>query len=344
MSYIDPTTGQVTLDPYAGQPIGGGVNNIPSTIGALTGQSANAASSTGSSGFNLAGLLRTGGEYYLGKENIEAAQRLGRETQAGAAALAEQARAGTEFKPYTVTGGLANIGTTAEGGFDIGLSPEQQAMQNQLMGQAGGLFGQVGQDPAQAQAALYEQMRGVQRPEEERQRLALEERMLSQGRLGLGSAAYGGSSPELLAQETAIQEAMARANLGARQQSQAEQLQAGQLGGLLQGFGYSPQQQALNMLQGANQSAGFADVGRRTGAELSSQMGLGGLESRMQAEDLANRLQLQQGEAILGGLFGQQATAQEQILNKILGGDIGDLNTGGLLTSGVDWLAGQLGF
>ena len=286
MSYIDPTTGQVTLDPYAGQPIGGGVNNIPSTIGALTGQSANAASSTGSSGFNLAGLLRTGGEYYLGKENIEAAQRLGRETQAGAAALAEQARAGTEFKPYTVTGGLANIGTTAEGGFDIGLSPEQQAMQNQLMGQAGGLFGQVGQDPAQAQAALYEQMRGVQ----------------------------------------------------------AEQLQAGQLGGLLQGFGYQPQQQALSMLTASQIPAGYADIGRRTGTELSSQMGLGGLESRMQAEDLANRLQLQQGEAILGGLFGQQATAQEQILNKILGGDIGDLNTGGLLTSGVDWLAGQLGF
>ena len=286
---------------------------------------------------SLMDLIRTGGEYYLGKENIAGAQKLGRETQAGAAVLAEQARAGTEFKPYTVTGGLANIGTTAEGGFDIGLSPEQQAMQNQLMGQAGGLFGQVGQDPAQAQAALYEQMRGVQRPEEERQRMALEERMLSQGRLGLGSAAYGGSSPELLAQETAIQEAMARANLGARQQSQAEQLQAGQLGGLLQGFGYSPQQQALNMLQGANQSAGFADIGRRTGAELSSQVGLGGLESRMQAEDLANRLQLQQGEAILGGLFGQQATSQEQILNKILNPDGGSLtDTGGVIG---DWLS-----
>ena len=286
---------------------------------------------------SLMDLIRTGGEYYLGKENIAGAQKLGRETQAGAAVLAEQARAGTEFKPYTVTGGLANIGTTAEGGFDIGLSPEQQAMQNQLMGQAGGLFGQVGQDPAQAQAALYEQMRGVQRPEEERQRLALEERMLSQGRLGLGSAAYGGSSPELLAQETAIQEAMARANLGARQQSMAEQSQAAQLGGMLQGFGYQPQQQALSMLTASQIPAGYADIGRRTGTELSSQMGLGGLESRMQAEDLANRLQLQQGEAILGGLFGQQATSQEQILNKILNPDGGSLtDTGGVIG---DWLS-----
>jgi len=297
-----------------------------------------------SSNFDLGGLLRAGGEYYLGQQNIADAQQLGRETQAGAQALAQEARAGTEFRPYTVTSGLANVGTTAEGGFDINLSPEQQALQAQLQGQAGGLFSQVGADPAAAQAQLYEQMRAVQRPEEQRQRLALEERMLSQGRLGLGSAAYGGSSPELLAQETARQEAMARANLGARQQSQAEMLQAGQLGGMLQAAGYQPQQQALSMLSASQVPAGYADVGRRTGAELSSQLGLGGLESRLQAEDLANRLQLQQGEAILGSLFGQQATAQEQLLNRVLNPNGEPLEgAGGLLTSGVDWLAGQLG-
>ena len=45
--------------------------------------------------------------------------------------------------------------------------------------------------------------------------------------------------------ETARQEAMARANLGARQQAMAEQAQAAQLGGMLQAAGYQPQQQAL---------------------------------------------------------------------------------------------------
>ena len=311
------------LDPNAGQPAG----------------TTTAASS--SNPFDLASLLRTGGEYYLGQQNIAGAQQLGRETQAGAQALAQEARAGTEFKPYTVTSGLANVTTTPEGGFDIGLTPQQQALQTQLQGQVGGLFGQVGQDPAAAQAQLFEQMRATQRPEEERQRLALEERMLSQGRLG--SAAYGGSSPELLAQETARQEAMARANLGARQQSQTEMLQAGQLGGMLQAAGYQPQQQALSMLSASQVPAGFADVGRRTGTELSTQMGLGGLESRLQAEDLANRLQLQQGDAILGGLFGQQATAQEQILNRILNPDGGALTgDNGMLSGGLDWLQGQL--
>ena len=294
----------------------------------------------------LADLIRTGSEYYLGKENIKGAQTLGRETQAGATALAGEARAGTEFKPYTVTSGLANVGTTPEGGFGINLSPEQQAMQQQLMGQSQGLFGQVGADPAAAQAQLYEQMRAVQRPEEERQRLQMQENLFSSGRGGVQTAMYGGT-PEQMAYEKARQESMLSANLGARQQSQAEQLQAGQLGGMLQQAGYQPQQQALSMLEASQVPAGFADIGRRTGTELSTQMGLGGLESRMQAEDLANRLQLQQGEAILGGLFGQQATTQEQILNKILNPDGGDLeDSGGLLTGILNkfelpsWLGG----
>ena len=267
--------------------------------------------------------LRTGSQYYLGQENIKGAQQLGRETQAGAQALAQEARAGTEFKPYTVTSGLANVATDPTGGFAVNLSPEQQALQAQLQGQVGGLFGQVGADPATAQAALYEQMRATQRPEEERQRLALEERMLSQGRLGLGSAAYGGSSPELLAQETARQEAMGRANLGARTQALAEQQQAlaGATG--LLSSGYQPQREALNLLQTSQIPAGFADIGRRTGAELQSQVGRVGLETGLNYENLANQLRLSQQQQLLGGLLGQQPTYAEQLQAKELGIKLG---------------------
>ena len=286
----------------------------------------------------LMDLLRAGGEYYLGQENIAGAQQLGRETQAGMEQLGTQLQEQAQFKPYTVTSGLANVRTTPEGGFGIDLSPEQQALQTQLQGQVGSLFGQVGADPATAQAQLYEQMRAVQRPEEERQRLALEERMLSQGRLGVSSAAYGGASPELLAQETARQEAMARANLAARQQSQAEMLQAGQLGGMLQAAGYQPQQQALSMLAASQVPAGYADVGRRTGTELATQMGLGGLEARLQSEDLANQLRLAQQQQLLGGLLGQQPTYSEQLQAKKLGIELGEAsglfnNLGGIYES-----------
>jgi len=254
--------------------------------------------------FDWGSLFNTGGKYYLGDQNIKRLQDLGRETQTGMNTIAEGAQTGSEFKPYTVTSGLANIGTTSAGGYNINLSPEQEALQSQLMNQAAGLFGQVGQDPAAQQAAIYEQLRATQRPEEQRQRLATEERMLSQGRLGMQSSAYGGAAPELLAQETARQEAMSRANVGARQQVLAEQQQAlagGQ--GLLQA-GYSPQDRALAMLQGSSVPAGYADVGRRTGTDLWADLMKTGLEGRMQSEDMANDLRLSLQNALLGGVTG----------------------------------------
>ena len=269
----------------------------------------------------LTDLLRAGGEYYLGQENIAGAEQLGREAQAGMQALAQQVPEATQFRPYTVTSGLANVATTPEGGLGVTLSPEQQAAQQQLLGQATGLFGQVGADPTTAQAELFEQMRAVQRPEEERQRLALEERLLSQGRLGLSSAAYGGASPELLAQETARQEAMARANLAARQQAQAEQLQAGQLGGMLQAAGYQPQAQALDLFGAANLPAQLQQRGQLGGAELQALLGQTGLEGYLQAAELgqAERLaNLQTMANILGG-SGTGATARTGLVDQLLG-------------------------
>ena len=486
---------------------------------------------------NLGGLFQGAGSYYLGQENIEGAQQLGRDTQAGADLLAEQARLGTEFKPYTVTSGLGNVGTTAEGGFDINLSPEQQALQSGLLGSAQGLsgnlggaynplVGQIGQQaygqaqqqlgqatsydpsltaqrgaiggifgqqlgqygqptgmegltqaglggamsqfgaagqpadlqalrqqygnlalqagqgllssPEQRQSDIYESIRDTQRPEEQRQNLALEERLLGQGRLGISTDAYGGT-PEQLAMAKAQAEAGNTAALMSRQQAMSEQQQAlanaqsltsltsglaglgsdletagisrgsslanvglagqqagqqmsqqqlnnlmslqgadqnaalqqqalqsgsfnlgsglfglgnqaAQLPAQLQGqdltnvvnmmnAGYSPQQQALAMLQGSSVPAGFADIGRRSGTEFGSQLGLGGLEARLKSEDLANRLQLQQGQGVLDSIFGQQATPLEQAqIDEIYAKMGGNPNSsGGLWGSIFDW-------
>jgi len=270
---------------------------------------------TGQSSFG-GNLFNVGAGYLLGREGEQAFDELGQQALQGGERLGQQALEASAFKPYTVTSSLANVQTTPEGGFGINLSPQQQALQTQLQGQTAGLFGQVSQDPAQAQSALYEQIRATQRPEEERQRLALEERMLSQGRLGLGSAAYGGSSPELLAQETARQEAMARANVGARQQSQAEQLQAAQVGGLLQQAGYQPQQQALSLLEGSQIPAGYLSQGQRTGATLQGQLEQSGLEGYLQAAELgqAERLAQLQNMANMVGGSGTGANAVSGLL------------------------------
>lgn len=294
-------------------------------------------------GFDWQGFLtnigRTGGSYYLGEENIKNVQDTGRELQDATGLLSEQARAGTAFQPYAVTSDLANVATNAQGGFDVNLSPEQAAMQQQLMGQAQGLFGQVGQDPAAQQASIFEQIRATQRPEEERNRLATEERMLSQGRLGISSSAYGGASPELLAQETARQEAMGRANLGARNQALAEQQQS-LLGaqGLLTA-GYDPQKNALAMLQGSAVPAGYADIGRRTGTELGSQLDLGGIEGRLNAEQMANQLRLGQQSALLEGMVGSEMSTKDKLLAAALkqGTDGG----GGMMEAIFKYLGGN---
>ena len=264
--------------------------------------------STTTESFDWGGLLsdalKTYGGYKVGELGIEGAKRMGLEGQARLEALAGEASGRAQFQPFSVTTGTGHVRTTPEGSIDVGLTRGQEDFRDQLLGQAQGLFGKVGVDPAVAQKELFEQMRAVQRPEEERKRLALEERMLSQGRLGLGSSAYGGSSPELLAQAQAEQEAMARANLGARTQAMSEQAQA-LLGaqGLLAG-GYQPQREVLNALQQGTQVAGLADVGRRAGADLYGQLGAKGVESYLKGADLANRLEVQRAQGISSGLFG----------------------------------------
>ena len=283
----------------------------------------------------LTGGLRTAGGYYAGKKGIEGALEAGQLGFDQSAAIGQQASDATQFKPFGVTSNLANVQVDPTGNLNVNLNAQQQAMQNQLMGQAGGFFGQVGQDPSQAQAQLFEQMRATQRPEEQRQRLALEERMLSQGRTGLSSAAYGGSSPELLAQETAIQEAMARANLGARQQALSEQSQSATLGGLLQGFGYQPQQQALDMFGAGVPTAELAQRGQQRGAELQALAGQSGVESMLEGANMANLLEQQQLQGMITSAIGSAPTTQEQILNQLLNKGSAPLQDGGGLLGSI---------
>lgn len=283
------------------------------------------------------------GNYYLGQENIQDVEELGRQSQEQLTALGQQMAEQAEFRPFTVTTGLGTTTTDPTGGVSVGLTPEQQALQNQLLSQATGLFGQVGVSPAEAQADIYEQIRATQRPEEERQRLAMEERLLSQGRLGLQSAAYGGSSPELLAMETARQEAMARAGLSARQQAMAEQQQALSAASGLMGLGYMPQREALNVFNVASIAPQLSQRGQLSGVELQSQLAQSGLEANLGMMDLASRLRQQRDRGLMETLMGRQPTLQEQALGQYVGLDPEDLIKEGLINQGLNWLFGGSG-
>jgi len=341
-----------------GLPMNNGVNNManPYTTDVLTGP---AASTSGPSntvayggallggllGGDVSGALQAAGGYYAGQQGIEGAMATGQAGLGLGESMGKRAYDQSQFRPFGVTSNLANVQTTPEGGVNLNLSPEQQAMQQQLLGQSQGLFGQVGADPAAAQSALYEQIRATQQPEEERQRLQMQENLFSSGRGGVQTAMYGGT-PEQMAYEKARQESMLNANLAARTQSQAEQLQAGQLGGMLQQAGYDPQRQAIDLFGASGVPSQLAAKGQLGGAELQSQAGGRGLESYMQGANMANLLQQQQLQGLMTGAVGKPLTAQEQLMNAMIGklGGTPIEAGGGMLGGVLDWGKDLLGF
>tara|TARA_R110000803_G_scaffold18986_2_gene50178 strand:+ start:160 stop:1116 length:957 start_codon:yes stop_codon:yes gene_type:complete len=293
------------------------------------------------SGGNIADMLGAGGAYYLGNEASDIARQGGEEARNLANQAATTSRAESAFQPYTVTSNLANIGTTAQGGYNLNLSPQQQQLQNQLLGQSQQLFGQVGQDPAARAQGIYEQIRATQQPGEERDRLQMQENLFAGGRGGIQTAQYGGS-PEQFAYEQARAESQNTAALGARERVLAEEAQALNSAQGLMTAGYNPQQQALSLLEGSQIPAGYASAGQRTGADLSSQLRGRGIESYVQGQDLGNRIDLQTQDAILGLLTGQQMSPlqQAQIAEIYAGMGQEAPGGGGLIGKGFDWLFG----
>jgi hypothetical protein len=238
----------------------------------------------------------------------------------------------------------------------FGVMPTQEAAQ-QAFGLGGQFMGAAGMPTMDREQALFERMRTVQRPEEERQRLALEERLAAQGRLGTSSAAYGGATPEQLAMSTAQEEARNRAMLGAMEQARAEQAQQAALGAQYAGLGttLSGQQQALDAArqQQALQAltAGQGLLGGGLGLQqLQQQLGTTALGASylpqtqlLAATQPAQRMaELQQQAQLYGtGLFGETALSgiearllAEQARANLLGG-VGSSILSGLFTPQV---------
>ena len=206
--------------------------------------------------FDLGGLLKGGASYYLGSENIDAARQLGRETQEGAAALAAAAQEGSQFKPYTVTSGLANVGTTPEGGFNLNLSPEQQALQSGLLGGAQGLSGNLG--------GQYNPLAGQ-----------IGQQAYGQAQQQLGQATS--YDPSLTAQRGAIGGIFGQQLGQYGQPTGMEGLTQAGLGGAMSQFGAAGQPADINQLRGqfANQVGGY--LGQQPNTQLGqlSQQALG---------------------------------------------------------------------
>ena len=338
---------------------------------------------TGIGNLPLSGIAQTGLSYAALDDVMDRLSSVGSGLATGAQRIGEEAAAGTAFRPFTVSTGFGGVTTTPEGGFTTSLSPAQAAQQQQLQALTGGLVGGMGAvapdvsgitgqalgglsgaltglmaPMGQREADVYERIRATQRPEEERARLALEERLQSQGRTGLRTAQFGGA-PEQLALAQAQEEAKARASLGALGQAQAEQmqqlglaqglfglgsgaaalpasLQLGQLQniGLSQAAQYLPEQQLLTSLTPAINIANIAGTGQRQGAGYLAESGISGLESQAQTE-LARANLLGQIYSSMLGAAGATGAAEAGAgsTNDLIGSIFGGETLGGLFSS-----------
>ena len=281
----------------------------------------------------------------LTSEAYDRLSDVGREAQREALALAERGQAESQFRPFTVTtatGGQLGTRVTPTGAVEttMGLSPQEQALQQQLFGGAGQFFGQAQAPTMTREQEIFERMRAAQRPEEERQRLALEERLAAQGRLGTSSSAFGGATPEQLAMATAQEEARTRSMLGAMQQAQAEQAQQAALGQQFLGSSYIPQAQLLAATQPAQRMAELQQQAQLYGTGLFGETALSGVEARLLAEQARANLLGGIGSNILAGMFTPQVTKSGTVIDPGGFGDIGEIIEG--VGTGLGGLFGNI--
>ncbi len=202
----------------------------------------------------------------------------------------EAARNVGKFTPYGVTSNL--FGQPATDLQNAALRASQQSFE-----QAGLTnVDQLSQD-------YYNKLAALSAPEQQRQRLATEERLRAQGRLGVSGSAYGGTSPELLAQEQAIAQQQLQRELQSRQAALGER-------GTLLSQGTAALQPAVQLGQFGSQAAQqqFAN-------DLARQQYLTGLQTQGLQNEIA--LRTQAGQLAQQGIGAYGNLQQQGLLNQL---------------------------
>ena len=214
------------------------------------------------------------------------------------------------------------------------LSPEQQAISSGAFTDAQTLLGNVVQDRSAREQEIFDRIRATQEAEEERNRLALEERLFNQGRLGVRTSMFGGTS-EQLALAKAQEEARNRASLAAIQQAQAEQAQDARLGTQLLGAAFLPEAQAQNAFRNALTAAEINRRANQFGTGLFAESSIAGLDALLGSGIGQAELMGRIGTSLLSGAMGGAGSGQGGIGDAIgkafeeygpeIGGAIADL-------------------
>lgn len=284
-------------------------NWLTNFLESLGGEGSSAANVAAALGLGTAGLA-------LAEKGYSDIGNIGREAYAGFAGpegLAERLSGMLEFQPYTVTSatggqfGMTQDPTTGEMRYQLQLSPEEQALYEQQLGRAGMFFEQAAMPTAKREEQVYDEIRKSMAAEEERQRLALEQRLAAQGRLGVTTGMFGGT-PEALSLAKGQAEALANARLRAMDFAGQEQQRLAGLGTGMLAAGYMPQAQVLAGIQPGMTAAEQRRQAIAQQAGTYGQTYAAGLEALLQSglgqASLAGGFGSNIASAALGGLFG----------------------------------------
>lgn len=186
------------------------------------------------------------------------------------------------------------------GQFGAQLSPEEMGFYRTLMGGSAGMFGRAMEGPEAREQAVFDRMQAAMSPAQERERLALEQRLAAQGRLGVTTNMFGGT-PEGLALAKAQEEARNQAMLSAMEFAGAEQARQAQLGAGMLSAAYTPQQQLLAAIAPGITAAEQRRDQQNVAAGAYGETSAAALEALLQSA-------MAQGN-LLGGIGGRMATS-----------------------------------
>ena len=223
--------------------------------------------------------------------------------------LAGQLQEDTAFKGYGVTTGLGTSTVGADGSTDFGVGQDQGMMDasgNYMNASQAAMQNAMGDNSAREQE-IYNKAMAMQNPMLDAQQASQQAREFAQGRGGIRGSQFGGTAEDA-AMARARAQASNQASFQAMGQSQQEMMNQAQMANMFGGMGqnafgssFMPMQQQANMMQVGQNNANMAQTGQITGANLGAQLGLGGIQSQVNADMAAANMYT--------GLFGSGMTA-----------------------------------
>jgi hypothetical protein len=256
--------------------------------------------------------------------------------------LASDLQSDAAFKGYGVTTGLGTSNVAADGSTTVGVGPDQAMMSQgaSMMGmnnpyqqyglQAAG--NAMGMNTAAREQDVYNRAMAMQQPMLDAQRASTNAAEFAQGRGGVMGSQFGGSGEDA-AMARAQAQAQNQASFQAMGQAQQEMMNqgnlasqfgqlgtaTGQLGSQMYQNAFMPMQQQLNAMQVAQNNATMAQTGQLTGTGYGAQLGLGGIQTQVNADKAASELY----GNIVAAMMNNANSGDGQ--SSFLGGMFGDL-------------------